>query len=108
MRTDSQGIVYVVWQGTVPATFENTIFLVRSFDGGRTFDRPQRIGTFDNCALFDDVGGFTNDGVAGARAGSFPSLDIANGAPKRSGCNGSSCRDVVHWCAADLREWRSK
>jgi hypothetical protein len=95
VRTDSQGIVYVVWQGTVPATFENTIFLARSFDGGRTFDSPQRIGTFDNCALFDAVGGDTNDGVAGARAGSFPSLDIANGAPTGTG---ATDRVVVTWC----------
>ena len=95
VRTDSQGIVYVVWQGTVPATFENTIFLARSFDGGRTFDTPQRIGTFDNCALFDPVGGSTNDGVAGARAGSFPSLDIANGAPTGTG---ATDRVVVTWC----------
>ena len=95
VRTDSQGIVYVVWQGTVPATFENTIFLARSFDGGRTFDSPQRIGTFDNCALFDAVGGDTNDGVAGARAGSFPSLDIANGAPTGAG---ATDRVVVTWC----------
>ena len=99
VRSDSQGIVYVFWQGTVPATFENTIFLVRSFDGGRTFDTPQRIGTFDNCALFDPVGGFTNDGVAGARAGSFPSLDIANGAPTGAG---ATDRIVVTWCTGVL------
>jgi hypothetical protein len=95
VRTDSQGIVYVVWQGTVSATFENTIFLVRSFDGGRTFDSPQRIGTFDNCALLDPAGDFTNDGVAGARAGSFPSLDVANGAPTGAG---ATDRVVVTWC----------
>jgi hypothetical protein len=95
VRTDSQGIVYVVWQGTVPATFENAIFLVRSFDGGRTFATPQRIGTFDNCARFDPVGGSTNDGVTGARAGSFPSLDIANGAPTGAG---ATDRVVVTWC----------
>ena len=95
VRTDSQGVVYVVWQGTVPATFGNTIFLVRSFDGGRTFDTPQQIGTFDNCALLDAVGGFTNDGVAGARAGSFPSLDVANGAPTGAG---ATDRVVVTWC----------
>jgi hypothetical protein len=95
IRTDSQGIVYVVWQGTVPATFANTIFLARSFDGGRTFDNPQQIGTFDNCALFDAVAGDTNDGVTGARTGSFPSLDVANGAPTGAG---ATDRVVVTWC----------
>jgi hypothetical protein len=95
VRTDSQGIVYVFWQGGDPPTFENTIFLVRSFDGGKTFDRPQRIGTFDNCALFDPVGGDTFDGVTGARAGSFPTLDVANGAPTGIG---ATDRIVVTWC----------
>jgi hypothetical protein len=95
VRTDSQGIVYVFWQGGDPQTFENTIFLVRSFDGGKTFGRPQRIATFDNCARFDPVGGDTFDGVTGARAGSFPTLDIANGAPTGAG---ATDRIVVTWC----------
>jgi hypothetical protein len=96
VRTDSRGIVYVFWQGGAPATFEDTIFLVRSFDGGETFDRPQQIGTFENCARFDPVGGYTFDGVTGARAGSFPSLDIANGVPSGAG---ATDRIVVTWCS---------
>ena len=96
VRTDSQGIVYVFWQGSDAPTFGNSIFLARSFDGGQTFDRPQRIGTFDNCARFDPVGGSTFDGVTGARSGSFPSLDVANGAPTGAG---ATDRVVVTWCS---------
>jgi hypothetical protein len=95
VRTDSQGIVYVFWQGGDPRTFENTIFLVRSDDGGKTFDRPRGIATFEECAIFDPVGGFTFDGVAGARGGTFPSLDIANGAPTGVA---ATDRIVVTWC----------
>jgi len=95
VRSDSQGTVYVFWQGGDPRTFENTIFVARSFDGGRTFERPRAIATFQNCGLFDPVGGFTFDGVAGARGGTFPTLDIANGAPTGAG---ATDRIVIGWC----------
>jgi hypothetical protein len=95
VRTDSRGTVYVFWQGGDPQTRQNTIFLTRSFDGGKTFERPRRIATFEECGLFDPVGGFTFDGVAGARDGSFPTLDIANGAP--TGAEATD-RIVVTWC----------
>jgi hypothetical protein len=95
VRTDSRGTVYVFWQGGDPVTMQNTIFLTRSFDGGKTFDRPRGIATFDGCGQFDPVGGSTFDGVAGARDGSFPTLDIANGAP--TGADATD-RIVVTWC----------
>src|SRR4029434_7751387 len=76
-------------------TRRNTIFLTRSFDGGKTFDRPRGIATFDECGQFDPVGGSTFDGVAGARDGSFPTLDIANGAPTGAA---ATDRIVVTWC----------
>jgi hypothetical protein len=95
VRSDSHGTVYVFWQGGDPQTRANTIFLARSTDGGQNFERPRGIATFDNCGLFDPVGGFTFDGVTGARDGSFPTLDIANGAPTGSG---ATDRVVVTWC----------
>jgi hypothetical protein len=95
VRTDSQGTVFVFWQGGDPQTFANTILVARSFDGGRTFERPRGIATFQDCARFDPVGGFTFDGVAGARGGTFPTLDIANGAPTGAG---ATDRIVVGWC----------
>jgi len=95
VRTDSHGTVFVFWQGGDPKTFASTIFVARSFDGGQTFERPRGIATFQNCGRFDPVGGFTIDGVAGARSGTFPTLDIANGTP--TGANATD-RIVVAWC----------
>jgi hypothetical protein len=95
VRTDSQGIVYVFWQGGDPRTFQNSIILARSFDGGRTFERPHVIATFIDCSQFDPVVGGSFDGVLGGRGGSFPSLDIANGAPTGVG---ATDRIVVTWC----------
>src|SRR6266508_679629 len=95
VRTDSHGTVFVFWQGGAPQTFGSTIFVARSFDGGQTFERPRGIATFQNCGRFDPVGGFTIDGVAGARSGTFPTLDIANGTP--TGANATD-RIVVAWC----------
>ena len=95
VRTDSEGTVYVFWQGGEPRTFSSAIILTRSFDGGRTFERPRSIATFIDCSRFDPVAGGSFDGVLGARAGSFPSLDIANGAPSGTG---ATDRIVVTWC----------
>ena len=87
VNTDSRGTVYVFWQGGDPRTRQNTIFMTRSFDGGKHFERPPRaVATFDECGLRDPVSGdITFDGVAGARDGSFPTADIANGAPTGTG-----------------------
>jgi hypothetical protein len=96
VNTDSRGTVYVFWQGGSPQTRQNTIFMTRSFDGGKHFERPPvPVTTFDACGLFDFATGFTFDGVAGARDGSFPSVDIANGAP-----TGIDAPDtlVMTWC----------
>ena len=95
VRTDSHGTLYVFWQGADPATRQNIIFLTRSFNGGLTFERPRPIATFENCGRFDPVAGPTFDGVLGARTGTFPSLDVANGAPTGSGATN---RIVVTWC----------
>jgi hypothetical protein len=98
VRTDSRGTVYAFWQGgdVVGNTVQNAIFLSRSFDGGQNFERPRAITHFDGCSLTDPVSGdSTFDGLAGARDGSFPSLDVANGAP-----SGADATDevVVTWC----------
>jgi hypothetical protein len=77
--TDSEGTVYVVWQDAVK---KQAVFkMSRSFDGGATFETPRVIAHIADVGIFDDVRSISFDGIAGARTSSFPSLDIANGAP---------------------------
>ena len=81
LRTDSQGVVYVFWEA-VKANTGRAIYMTRSFDGGRTFDKNQIVSPFSQTGLFDPTSGDrTFDGLAGARDGTFPTADIANGAP---------------------------
>ncbi len=80
VRTDSTGVVYVIWEGT--AAGQSVFYQARSFDGGSNFENPQPIATVFDVGVFDRVSGrFTFDGLAGTRTDSFPSLSIANGAP---------------------------
>jgi hypothetical protein len=87
VNTDSHGRVFVFWDGIDPLTRTPAIFMTRSTDGGIHFLRPARVVThFVSTGLLDpESGDFTFDGVAGARDGSFPTVDIANGAPDGAG-----------------------
>jgi hypothetical protein len=87
VNTDSKGTVYVFWDGTDPKTKTLAIYMARSFDGGKHFPGAQRLVThIDGTGLVDpESGDLTFDGVAGARDGSFPTVDIANGAPTGAG-----------------------
>jgi hypothetical protein len=98
VRTDSDGVVYAFFnsaKGKNPPVFDAAQLLARSFDGGRTFERPFKVANVQECGLFDPAQGrLTFDGVAGARTNSFPSVDIANGAPEGNGPD----TIVLTWC----------
>jgi hypothetical protein len=84
IRTGSHGTVYVFFQGTADKAPAQE--MTRSFDGGRTFDRPQPVASVTDVGVFDPVqSDIVFDGVTGARTNSFPSVDIANGAPTGAG-----------------------
>ena len=85
IRTDSHGTVYVFWAGSLNG--QSVQYLARSFDGGRSFEKAHPVATVVEVGALDPVQGrFTMDGVAGARSGSsFPTVDIANGAPSGAG-----------------------
>jgi hypothetical protein len=82
VRTDSAGVVYVVWEGADIKTGQSVFYLARSFDGGSNFKKPFPVATVHDVGIFDPVSGrIVFDGFAGTRTDSFPSLSIANGAP---------------------------
>jgi hypothetical protein len=101
VRTDSDGVVYVLtfqfgFSATTAAAGQ--IQMIQSFDGGRTWGRPQQIFTaFDTCNFFEvSIGRCVEDGVGGARSdlSPAPSVDIANGAPTGGD---ATDRIVISW-----------
>ncbi len=102
VRTDSQGVVYVLANKfVVGLPGEGSHLLIRSFDGGKKWTRPVDIGlAVDTCfsTQFDGTGfRCVMDGVAGARddLSSAPSIDIANGAPTGEGATDEIVRTWV-------------
>jgi len=84
IRTDSHGTVYVFFEGAVNK--QSAQEMTRSFDGGKTFERPRAVASVVDVGVFDPVqADVVFDGVTGARTDSFPSVDIANGAPTGAG-----------------------
>ena len=92
VNTDSKGTLYVFWDGFDPNTKTLAIYMIRSFDGGKSFERAAKVVThIDETGLRDpESGDLTFDGATGARDGSFPTADIANGAP-----NGANATDEI-------------
>ena len=88
IRTDSQGVVYVFWQA-IKSNTGRAIYMTRSFNGGQSFDANRIVSNFTPTGRAGTI-----DGLAGARDGTFPTADIANGAP-----SGTDATDeiVVAW-----------
>jgi hypothetical protein len=102
VRTDSHGVVYVLAnQFAVGMPGQGAHILIKSYDGGKTWTRPQEIGlSVDTCfaVAFDGTGyRCVEDGVAGSRddLSSAPSIDIANGAPTGAGATNEILRTWV-------------
>jgi hypothetical protein len=106
VRTDSNGVVYVLAdQFAVGQPGHGSQILVKSSNGGKTWTRPQNIGSaVDTCFLvqFDGTGfRCVEDGVGGARddLSAAPSIDIANGAP-----DGTDATNVIYRTWVDGRD----
>ncbi len=102
IRTDSHGVVYVFAdQFGVGTPGHEAHIMIRSFDGGKTWSRPQIIGQAVNTCFsvqFDGTGfRCVMDGIAGARddLSAAPSVDIANGAPTGAGATNEILRAWV-------------
>lgn len=97
IRTGSDGAIYVYWDAFDHATGQGTILQDRSFDGGKTFEKPRTVAGFTPCGIFDPPNGAPSfDGTDGARTGSEPLVDIANNAP--TGGHSASNEIVVTYC----------
>jgi hypothetical protein len=98
IRTDSHGTIYLFFEGAVNK--HSAQEMTRSFDGGKTFERPRAVASVTDVGVFDPVqDDIVFDGVTGARTDSFPSVDIANGAP-----NGTNATNVIALTWSDARD----
>jgi hypothetical protein len=98
VKTDSQGRAYVLFESTKQGN--SVQLLTRSDDGGVKWDKPRAIADVVDVGEPDPVSGdFVFDGVAGARTDSFPSMDIANGAP-----TGAGASDAIGVVWSDARD----
>jgi len=107
VRTDSRGTVHLFWE----ATYEDgkALWYSRSDDRGANFSDPSLLGSHLGCyPTGNEIDFGPMDGILGAVAYTYPSIDIANGAP-----NGDDATDrmVMVTCentggaqAATLRE----
>jgi len=97
IRTDSGGAVYLFFKGAVNK--QSVQEMTRSFDGGKSFDKPRAVASVTDVGVFDPVQqDIVFDGVTGARTDSFLSVDIANGAPY-----GTGATNVIALAWADAR-----
>src|SRR5262249_27673505 len=85
IRTDSKGTVYAVWEDNQQKA--SVFRLATSTDGGVSFGKSRVIANVTDVGKFDGVRSISFDGIAGARTSSFPSLEIANGAPTGTGAS---------------------
>jgi hypothetical protein len=102
VRSDSNGVVYVLAnQFAVGEPGHGSHILIKSYDGGKNWTRPQEVGeAVDTCfAVAFDGSSYrcVMDGIAGARddLSSAPSIDIANGAPSGAGATNEILRTWV-------------
>ena len=102
IRTDSNGVVYIFAnQFAVGLPGQGSHLMIKSYDGGKTWERPVNIGlAVDTCfaVQFDGTGyRCVMDGIGGARddLSSAPSVDIANGAPTGAGATNEILRTWV-------------
>src|SRR3954462_7332015 len=83
IRTDSKGIVYAVWEDSHQK--QSVFRMATSSNGGNSFSKGRTVANVTDVGAFDGVRSISFDGIAGARTSSFPSLEIANGAPTGAG-----------------------
>jgi hypothetical protein len=102
VRTDSNGVVYVfAEQFAVGTPGQDSHIMVKSYDGGATWTRPQNLGLAVNTCFLVQFDGTVfrcvMDGVGGARddLSASPSVDIANGAPSGAGATDEIVRTWV-------------